>query len=62
MPEAYSPSYVEAAWYDWWVDQKFFKPEYNVSYNVHNLLTFFTVPAYIKVPISNVNRPFLAQS
>ncbi|WAR22740.1 SYVC-like protein [Mya arenaria] len=29
MPEAYSPGYVEAAWYDWWVEQGFFKPEYN---------------------------------
>lgn len=28
MPEAYSPQYVEAAWYDWWVDSGFFKPEY----------------------------------
>ncbi|PVD22509.1 hypothetical protein C0Q70_18323 [Pomacea canaliculata] len=28
MPDAYSPQYVEAAWYDWWVNQGFFKPEY----------------------------------
>lgn len=28
MPDAYSPSYVEAAWYDWWVKEGFFKPEY----------------------------------
>ncbi|CAL1537812.1 unnamed protein product [Lymnaea stagnalis] len=28
MPEAYSPRYVEAAWYDWWVQEGFFKPEY----------------------------------
>ncbi|KAL4237118.1 Valine--tRNA ligase [Mactra antiquata] len=29
MPEAYSPAYVEAAWYEWWTQQGFFKPEYN---------------------------------
>lgn len=28
MPNAYSPQYVEAAWYDWWVQEGFFKPEY----------------------------------
>lgn len=28
MPDAYSPQYVEAAWYDWWVQSGFFKPEY----------------------------------
>ncbi|XP_075912198.1 valine--tRNA ligase isoform X2 [Petromyzon marinus] len=28
MPEAYSPRYVEAAWYPWWEKQGFFKPEY----------------------------------
>jgi len=28
MPDAYSPLYVEAAWYDWWVKEGFFKPEY----------------------------------
>ncbi|XP_052095273.1 valine--tRNA ligase-like [Mytilus californianus] len=38
MPDAYSPQYVEAVWYDWWVEQGFFKPEYggrdftNVAY------------------------------
>jgi valyl-tRNA synthetase len=30
MPEAYSPQYVEAAWYAWWEKQGFFKPEYFV--------------------------------
>uniref|UniRef100_H2ZWJ3 valine--tRNA ligase n=1 Tax=Latimeria chalumnae TaxID=7897 RepID=H2ZWJ3_LATCH len=29
MPESYSPSYVEAAWYSWWETQGFFKPEYH---------------------------------
>ncbi|XP_027626772.1 valine--tRNA ligase, mitochondrial [Tupaia chinensis] len=28
LPPAYSPRYVEAAWYPWWVRQGFFKPEY----------------------------------
>lgn len=29
LPDAYSPEYVEAAWYDWWQKSGFFKPEYN---------------------------------
>lgn len=28
MPDSYSPQYVEAAWYSWWEQQGFFKPEY----------------------------------
>jgi len=28
LPEAYSPQYVEAAWYSWWEKSGFFKPEY----------------------------------
>lgn len=28
MPDAYSPKYVEAVWYDWWVESGFFRPEY----------------------------------
>ncbi|CAG4959183.1 unnamed protein product [Parnassius apollo] len=28
MPDAYSPQYVEAAWYAWWENQGFFKPEH----------------------------------
>ncbi|TGZ74917.1 hypothetical protein CRM22_000667 [Opisthorchis felineus] len=28
MPESYSPTYVEAHWYDWWEQCGFFKPEY----------------------------------
>lgn len=31
LPPAYSPQYVEAAWYSWWVREGFFKPEYQVS-------------------------------
>lgn len=30
FPSAYSPRYVEAAWYPWWQQQGFFKPEQNV--------------------------------
>uniref|UniRef100_A0AAY4DA59 valine--tRNA ligase n=1 Tax=Denticeps clupeoides TaxID=299321 RepID=A0AAY4DA59_9TELE len=28
LPDSYSPQYVEAAWYPWWENQGFFKPEY----------------------------------
>uniref|UniRef100_A0A8D1VHW7 Valine--tRNA ligase, mitochondrial n=1 Tax=Sus scrofa TaxID=9823 RepID=A0A8D1VHW7_PIG len=28
LPPAYSPRYVEAAWYPWWVREGFFRPEY----------------------------------
>ncbi|XP_069491410.1 valine--tRNA ligase, mitochondrial [Ambystoma mexicanum] len=28
LPASYSPCYVEAAWYSWWVKEGFFKPEY----------------------------------
>lgn len=28
LPDAYSPRYVEAAWYSWWEKEGFFKPEY----------------------------------
>jgi len=29
LPDAYSPAYVEKAWYSWWEKEGFFKPEYN---------------------------------
>lgn len=29
LPKAYSPKFVEAAWYDWWEKEGFFRPEYN---------------------------------
>ncbi|XP_059495593.1 valine--tRNA ligase, mitochondrial [Stegostoma tigrinum] len=29
LPDSYSPQYVEAAWYSWWEQQGFFKPEYH---------------------------------
>jgi valyl-tRNA synthetase len=28
LPKAYSPKYVEAAWYSWWDKEGFFTPEY----------------------------------
>ncbi|XP_077781306.1 valine--tRNA ligase, mitochondrial isoform X1 [Podarcis muralis] len=28
LPVSYSPRYVEAAWYSWWVKEGFFKPEH----------------------------------
>jgi len=28
LPDAYSPKYVETAWYSWWEKSGFFKPEY----------------------------------
>ncbi|XP_045397547.1 valine--tRNA ligase, mitochondrial isoform X1 [Lemur catta] len=31
LPPAYSPQYVEAAWYQWWVQEGFFKPEYQAQ-------------------------------
>lgn len=31
FPDAYSPQYVEAAWYSWWEKEGFFTPEYGVS-------------------------------
>lgn len=31
LPDAYSPQFVEAAWYDWWEKQGFFTPEYSCS-------------------------------
>ncbi|MPC09117.1 Valine--tRNA ligase [Portunus trituberculatus] len=36
LPAQYSPSYVEAAWYDWWKKEGFFKPEYGRDLNEDN--------------------------
>lgn len=35
LPDAYSPQFVEAAWYSWWEKQGFFTPEYGVSSCTH---------------------------
>jgi hypothetical protein len=37
LPDAYSPGYVEAAWYEWWEKMGFFKPEAAVSKKQHFL-------------------------
>jgi len=31
LPDSYSPEYVEAAWYDWWLKEGFLTPEYNAK-------------------------------
>jgi valyl-tRNA synthetase len=31
LPDAYSPGYVEAAWYSWWEKSGFFKPEFKTG-------------------------------
>ncbi|RXG57390.1 Valine--tRNA ligase [Armadillidium vulgare] len=31
LPSQYSPQYVEAAWYEWWKKEGFFKPEYGLE-------------------------------
>lgn len=36
MPAAYSPRYVETAWYDWWEKEGFFRPEYGRDLRVPN--------------------------
>lgn len=40
MPSAYSPRYVEAAWYEWWEREGFFRPEYggrDLEYAGHSI-------------------------
>jgi len=36
LPDAYSPQYVEAAWYSWWEKQGFFSPDYGREPGVPN--------------------------
>jgi len=46
LPDAYSPKYVEAAWYSWWEREGFFRPEYAGNYLVcqlQMLICFSTV-------------------
>ncbi|XP_067865092.1 valine--tRNA ligase, mitochondrial [Heterodontus francisci] len=40
LPDWYSPQYVEAAWYPWWEQQGFFKPEYHERLPHHENSTF----------------------
>jgi hypothetical protein len=43
LPDAYSPGFVEAAWYPWWEQQGFFKPEYGVRIAFLLINEFFIV-------------------
>ncbi|XP_071276610.1 valine--tRNA ligase isoform X7 [Agelaius tricolor] len=36
LPESYSPGYVEAAWYSWWEQEGFFRPEWGRSLDAPN--------------------------
>lgn len=42
MVAAYNPIAVESAWYDWWLAQGFFKPEYKLPFAKHET---FVIPA-----------------
>ena len=53
LPDAYSPKYVEAAWYEWWEKQGFFKPDYKVS-TINNLM--------VKVLHKSINYVFVIRS
>ncbi|XP_063993364.1 valine--tRNA ligase isoform X2 [Diachasmimorpha longicaudata] len=48
MPDAYSPQFVEAAWYSWWEKEGFFKPEYNrksaFDFNIHGKFVMVIPP------------------
>jgi valyl-tRNA synthetase len=41
---AYDPSVVEAAWYDWWEAQGYFKPEYNTDPNAEKFVIVIPPP------------------
>lgn len=43
IPSAYSPSYVESAWYSWWEKEGFFKPEYIDKLNPGSNPESFTI-------------------
>ncbi|GAB0089448.1 Valyl-tRNA synthetase [Sergentomyia squamirostris] len=43
FPDAYSPKYVEAAWYSWWEQEGFFKPEYGRSLKDPNPKGIFSI-------------------
>lgn len=46
LPDAYSPVYVEAAWYEWWEKMGFFKPECAVSYIIRQEIIYFSNNVY----------------
>ena len=55
MPQSYNPLAVEAAWYDWWLAQGFFKPEYvNPSRRKNNPNEDAKEPFVIPSPPPNV--------
>uniref|UniRef100_A0A914CX14 Valine--tRNA ligase n=1 Tax=Acrobeloides nanus TaxID=290746 RepID=A0A914CX14_9BILA len=43
LPAAYNPKYVEAAWYEWWEKEGFFRPEYGRDLNQPNPKGKFTI-------------------
>ncbi|MFH4974910.1 hypothetical protein AB6A40_001619 [Gnathostoma spinigerum] len=44
LPSAYSPTYVEAAWYEWWEKKGFFRPEFRqTDLNIPNPKGTFVV-------------------
>ena len=55
LPAAYSPTYVEAAWYPWWEKQGFFKPEYGVSEDSFRLPIIIHV-LYIICSVCLINK------
>lgn len=58
LPAQYSPRYVEAAWYDWWKKEGFFKPEYGVSICGSEVLYFVYVSlnGITSLYIRNINE------
>lgn len=51
MPDTYSPKYVEAAWYAWWEEQGFFKPEYGVC-NAYYIIYIYI---YLFIKMGSLN-------
>lgn len=47
LPDAYSPKYVEAAWYEWWEKQGYFKPEIAVNIYKKSKTIRYIVSEYI---------------
>ena len=44
LPNAYSPQYVEAAWYAWWEKSGFFKPEYYDTEQENRKIFMIVIP------------------
>ena len=42
LPDAYSPAYVEAAWYAWWEKSGFFKPEFKAG-TIKSVFSFLSL-------------------